>query len=120
MAPVLYDSTNYIDWYKNLHVWVELTELPKEKKALAISSSLRSKAKKAVLQLDIKDLKVRGGVVKLKEKLDKAFSKDKHKATYDNYEKFKRFKCSNEMNVADYTIESEKKYEIKLPPVVLA
>ena len=39
--------------------------------------SLRSKAKKVALQLEIKDLKVRGGVIKLKEKLDKAFSKDK-------------------------------------------
>ena len=56
---------------------VELTELPEKKKVLVIFLSLRSKAEKAALQLEIKDLKVRGGVVKLKEKLDKAFSKDK-------------------------------------------
>ena len=68
---------------KIVNVQVELTELPEEKKALAIFSSLRGKAKKAALQVEIKDLKVRGGVIKLKEKLVKAFSKDKKKATYD-------------------------------------
>ena len=74
LAPVLYDSTNYIDWCKKLDVGVELTELPEEKKALAIFPSLGSKTKKAVLQLEIKDPKVRAGIVKLKEKLDKTFS----------------------------------------------
>ena len=77
LAPVLDDNTNYIDCCKELDVWVELTELPEEKKTLAIFSSLRSQAKEAALQLEIKDLKVRGGIIKLKEKLDKAFSKDK-------------------------------------------
>ena len=79
LAPVLDDNTNYIDWCKKLNVWVELTEQPEEKKALAIFSSLRGKAKKAALQLEIKDLKVRGRVTKLKEKLVKGFSKDKVK-----------------------------------------
>ena len=79
LAPVPDDNTNYIDWCKKLNVWVELTELPEEKKALAIFSSLRGKAKKAALQLEIKDLKVRGRVTKLKEKLVNGFSKDKVK-----------------------------------------
>ena len=122
LAPVL-DN-------KELDVWVKLTELPEAK---------AKKAKKAALQLAIKDLKVREGVIKLKEKLDKTFSKDKKKATYDAYDKFERFKRSNEMykkfeklkflnemSLADYTIEFEeliyclKKHEIKLPPVILA
>ena len=117
---------NYIDWCKELDFWVELTELPEEKKALAIFSSLRGKAKKVALQLEIKDLKVRGGVTKLKEKLDKAFSKDKKKAKYEAFEKFERFKRSNEMSFADNTMEFEElryyleKYEIKLPSVVVA
>ena len=67
---------------------VELTERPEEKKAVAIFSSLRGKTEKAALQLERKDPKVKVGVAKLKEKLDKAFSKDKKKATYDAYEKF--------------------------------
>ena len=81
LAPVLDDNTNYIDWCKELDVWVELTELPEEKKALAIFSYLRGKAKKAALQLEAKELKLRGDVIKLKEKLDTAFSKDKKKAS---------------------------------------
>ena len=56
LAPVLDDNTNYIDWCKELDVWVKLTELPKEKKAIAIFLSHRGKAKKAALQLEIKDL----------------------------------------------------------------
>ena len=56
LAPVLDDNTNYIDWCKELDVWVKLTRLPEEKKALAIFLSLRGKAKKAALQLEIKDL----------------------------------------------------------------
>ena len=35
-------------------------------KALTIFSSLRGKAKKAALQLEIKDPKIRAGVIKLK------------------------------------------------------
>ena len=125
LAPLFDDNTNYIYWCKKLDVRVELTELPEKKKVLAIFLSLWGTAKKAALQLEIKDLKVRGGVKKLKLKLDKAFSKDKKKATYDAYEKFERFKQSNEMSLADYTIEFEellyclKEYEIKLLPVVL-
>ena len=79
LALVLDDNRNYIDQCKELDVWVELTELTEEKKALAIFLSLRGKANKAALQLEIKDLKARGGVIKSKEKLDKAFSKDKKK-----------------------------------------
>ena len=79
LALVLDDNRNYIDWCKELDVWVERTELTEEKKVLAIFLSLRGKANKAALQLEIKDLKARGGVIKSKEKLDKAFSKDKKK-----------------------------------------
>ena len=84
-----------------------MTELPEEKKTLAKLLSLRTKVKKSALQLEIKDLKVRGGIVKLKDKLDKAFSKDKKNATYDDYEKSGRFKPSNEVSFADYTREFE-------------
>ena len=58
LTPVLDDNTNYIDQCKELDVEVELTELPEEKKTLAIFPSLRDKAKKAALQSEIKDLKV--------------------------------------------------------------
>ena len=72
---------------------------------------VRGKAEKGALQLEIKDLKVRGGVAKLKEKLDKAFSKDKKKAIYDAYENFERFfKRSNEISSADYTIEFGERF----------
>ena len=81
LAPVLDDNTNYIGWCRELNVWVELTELPEGKKASAIFSSLKDKAKKEALQVEIKDLKLRGRVIKLKEKLEKSFSKDKKEAT---------------------------------------
>ena len=102
------NNTNHIDWCQELDVWIKLTELPEEKKALAIFSSLSDKAKKVALQLEIKDLKVTGGVTKLKEKLDKAFSKDKKQATYQAYEKFERFKRSNKMSLADNTMAFEE------------
>ena len=57
LAPELNDKTNYIDWCKELEVWLELTELEEEKKALAIFSSLTGKTKKAALQLAVKDFK---------------------------------------------------------------
>ena len=58
LTPVLDDNTNYIDQCKELDVEVELTELPEEKKTLAIFPSIRDKDKKAALQSEIKDLKV--------------------------------------------------------------
>ena len=45
LAQVLDDRTNYIDWCKELDVWVELSEPLEEKKAVAIFSSLRGKTK---------------------------------------------------------------------------
>ena len=102
-----------------------MTELPEEEKTV-IFSFPGGKAKKSALQLEIKDMKVRGGVIKLKGKLGNAFSKDKKKATYDAYEKIEKFKRSNKMSLADYTIEFEElhyflgKSEIKIPSVVLA
>ena len=36
LDPVLGDNTNYIDWCKQLDVWVKITELTEEKKAVAI------------------------------------------------------------------------------------
>ena len=77
-----------MDWCKELDVWEELTEPPEVKKAVAVFSSLRGNTEKAALQLERKHPKVKVGVTKLKEKLDKGFSKDKNKATYDAYEKF--------------------------------
>ena len=65
-----------------------MTEPREDKKAVAIFSSLIGKTEKAALQLERKDQKVKVGVAKLKEKLDKTFSKDEKKATYDAYEKF--------------------------------
>ena len=126
LAPELNDKTNYIDWCKELEVWLELTELEEEKKALAIFSSLTGKAKKAALQLDVKDLKTKDGVKALRLKLDKTFVKDKKVAMYESYEKFEKFKRSKDMSLEDYTIEFAElvycleKYEIKLPQVVLA
>ena len=85
LAPELNDKTNYIDWCKKLEVWLELTELEEEKKALAIFSSLTGKAKKAALQLDVKDLKSKDGVKALRLKLDKTFEKDKTVAMYESH-----------------------------------
>ena len=92
LAPESNDKTNYIDRCKELEVWLELTELEEEKKALAIFSSLTGKAKKAALQLDVKDLKSKDGVKALRLKLDKTFAKDKKVAMYESYEKFEKVK----------------------------
>ena len=64
LAPVLDDSPNYIDWCKELDVWVELTQLAENKTVLAIFSTMRGKARKTALQLKIKYLMVKVGVLK--------------------------------------------------------
>ena len=65
-----------------------MTEPREEKKAVAIFSSLIGKTEKAALQLERKYQKVKVGVAKLTEKLDKTFRKVEKKATCDAYEEF--------------------------------
>ena len=78
----------------------------KDSAALRQLNPIHKKGPQSDFFKELKDLKVRGGIVKLKQKLDKAFSRDKKKATYDACEKY--LKDPNEMSSADYTIEFEE------------
>ena len=123
--PVLDDDSVYVDWLKELEVWEELTDLPDEKKALAVFAALQGKTKKAALQMEIKELKDKNGIKKITTKLSALFLKDIKHATYDAYEKFEKFQRDKNMSIQEYTIEFEdlhynlSKYKIVLPEAVL-
>ena len=72
--PKLEDESEYEMWRKNIEVWVELTDLPEEKRALAIHMfSLKGRAQAASSQLTVAEMKETTGVKKILDKLDKLY-----------------------------------------------
>ena len=59
LAPVLDDSTNYIDWYKELDVWVGLTEPPeKDLKVRKVNIAKIKRRQLMMLMGNLKDLSI--------------------------------------------------------------
>ena len=59
LAPVLDDSTNYIDWCKELDVWVGLTEPPeKDLKVRKVNIAKIKRRQLMMLMGNLKDLSI--------------------------------------------------------------
>ena len=63
----------YETWKKDVLIWSELTDLPKNKQALALHLSLEGKARAASSQITLADLKKEDGLQDVIKKLDELF-----------------------------------------------
>lgn len=73
--PPLFDprSMNYETWKNKVSVWQLVTELKKEKQALAVSLTLTGNAREVAMDIPAADLTKDDGMDKLITQLDKVF-----------------------------------------------
>ena len=124
--PSLEKDKAYGQWKNEVKMWNLVTELDKKKRGLALALSLQGKPREVALEIDPDSLNVDGGVEILITELDKLFEKDKTDQTYSAYTAFNKYQRENTMNMSEYIINFEQKYnkckkfEMTLPDTVLA
>ena len=106
--PALSKSSSYETWLKEIEIWKAFTEIPVAKQGPAIFLALEGKAREAVLELDIGEIKGENGIDNIVKKLDSLYKKDAAQVAYESYDKFERFQRSPEMSMKDFVIEFER------------
>ena len=128
LAPPDYDEnkTTWREYKKEIEVWSSLTSLPKEKHGPALWMALKGKAKEAVKEMEISEIKVENGLGVMITKLDKLFKTDDNQAAYLAYRDFENLIRPTEMNFQDFIIKFEasnseiRRHKMELPDGVLA
>ena len=119
------EKTVYVSWKNELEIWRRVTDLSKEKQALAVTLTLTGTAKQTALNISANDLNKDDGMDKLIEALDGVFLREKKDLAYDAYSAFDKYRRSSEP-MTDFIVEFEqrynlaKKHEMTLPDAVLA
>lgn len=108
--PKFVDESAYENWKKDIGIWCELTELKKEKQALAIHLSLDGRARQASSELDLGVLKKDDGVDKLLEKLDGLFLVDKGRRQFAAFQDLYHLRRSSDMEVRKFVSVFEHTY----------
>ena len=107
-------------------MWQLVTELKKEKQALAVSLSLTGNARETAMELPAGELGKENGMELLLAQLDKVFLRDDKDKAYEAYKNFDEFKKAENMTISDYIVEFDKRYnkakkhDMALPEAVLA
>ena len=107
--PALSKCQSYNSWLKELEIWQAFTDIPPEKQGPAIFLTLEDKAREAVLELDVGNIKDTNGVKNIIEKLDSLYKKDEAQVAYEAYDNFERFQRPSSMSIKDYIIEFERR-----------
>lgn len=103
-----------------------MTDLPKNKQALAVSLSLNGNAKRAAMGIEVEELNTDEGMSNLINVLDNLFLKDSLDSMYEAYKNFDKFQRPENMSISEYIIEFDQRYlkstkfEMTLPDAVLA
>ena len=114
------------EYKKEIEVWSSLTNLAKEKQGPALWMALKGKAKEAVKEMEISEIKENDGLTKMMEKLDIVFKTDDNQAAYLAYRDFESFVRPPHMKLQDFVIMFEsnnshiKRHKMILPDGVLA
>ena len=80
--PSFTSDGNYESWKKDIAIWCKLTDIAKEKQALAIHLVLTGKARQASSEVEISDLEKPDGVEYLIRKLDQLFLMDESRRQF--------------------------------------
>ena len=124
--PPRFDEDDYSCWKNEIKIWTMMTELPKNKQALAVSLSLNGNAKRAAMGIAVETLNTDEGMSNLLETLDNLFLKDSLDSMYEAYQNFDKFQRPENMSISEYIIEFDQRYlkstkfEMTLPDPVLA
>ena len=129
--PRLTGSTNYELWKLQTQAWTVVTELSKEKQAVAVALNLpeddKRKIKEKVFgELELDELNSENGMGVLFEFLDKYLLEDELMNRWNKFEDFEKFERKPGQNIREYVADFDLKFRkleklhIKLPPEILA
>ena len=126
--PPIFDETKmtWREYKKEIEVWSMLTNLAKQKRGPALWMSLKGKAKEAIKEMDLNEIKAENGLDEMIRRLDEIFKTDNNQAAYMAYKNFETFIRPQEMSFQDFVIKFEalnsqlKRYNMILPDGVLA
>ena len=105
--PRLDQYDNYENWEKTLKLWRLATDVPKSKQGTAVLFALTGKARDKVLELSEEQIIAEDGLDTILTELGKIYKKD---TAYESFENFINFKRAPSMNITEYIIEFEKRY----------
>ena len=119
-------ETSYESWKNDIAIWCKLTDIPKEKQALAIHLVLTGKARQASSEVEISNLERADGVEQLIKKLDQLFLMDESRRQFRAFQELYNLRRSADIDVAEFVNEFERYYyrftqeKMKLPDTVMA
>ena len=129
--PTLTGSTNYELWKLQTQAWTVVTELSKEKQAVAVALSLPEDDKRKIqekvfgeLELDV--LNSENGMGVLFEFLDRYLLEDELMNSWNKFEDFEKFERKHGQNIREYVADFDLKFRklekihVKLPSEILA
>lgn len=105
--PVLMSDLEYEKWKKDIIIWTELTDIPKEKQALAIHLSLKGKSRNATSQIPLEKLRSEDGVDEIFVKLDRLFLMDKGRQQFAVFQKLYNLKRKPEESIEEFLLSFE-------------
>ena len=108
--PRLDQYDNYENWEKTLKLWRLATEVPQAKQGTAVLFALTGKARDKVLELTEAQITADDGLDTILAELGKIYKKDTVDSAYEAFECFINFKREPSMNMSEYIIEFEKRY----------
>ena len=76
VLPPFDEKTSYESWKNEIAIWRLVTELDEKKQALAVTLSLKGRAKASALEIAAGDLNSDPGMTALMTKLDLVFLKE--------------------------------------------
>ena len=129
--PALTGSRNYELWKLQTQAWTFVTEMSKEKQALAVAMNLpeddKWKIKEKVFgELELDVLNSENGMSVLFEFLDEYLLEDEMMDSWNKFEDFEKFERKPGQNIREYVAGFDLKFRkleklhIKLPPEILA
>ena len=104
------EECEYEDWKKDLELWTLLTDLPKNKVAIAVHLSLSGRARQATSELSVDDLKSEDGISRLIAKLDRVYLQDENWRCFNNYLAFENCKRSEDQSIDDFLSEFDRRH----------
>ena len=126
--PTLTGSRNYELWKLQTQAWTFVTEMSKEKHAIAVALSLPADDKRKIKEKVFGELEldVLNGMGVLFEFLDKYLLEDELMNSWNKFEDFEKFERKPGQNIREYVADFDLKFRkleklhIKLPPEILA
>ena len=124
--PAWPDEKPYDSWKNEIEIWKSITDLPDDKKGLAVALTLDGKKREVEVQIPVTELKADDRLDKVMAKLKEVFDADSLDKAFEEYFAFESVKRTASMSINEYIIEFESRYprivkhKMTLPEGVLA